>query len=134
MGFWRRLFGLEVAPTAASDQGATSAAVPAGRVPRSHASVPDYAAIVGEAGYQETLHQLSSVWDDVAGELNKEKERVQGAAIEMGRTFLHELGHIAVQAVIDSLSRRPVPRVSQLPVGAPRPEEPTTQIKPRAAA
>lgn len=82
----------------------------------------------------KTLHQLSSVWDDVAGELNKEKERVQGAAIEMGRTFLHELGHIAVQAVIDSLSRRPVPRVSQLPVGAPRPEEPTTQIKPRAAA
>ncbi len=81
----------------------------------------------------ETLHQLSSVWGDVAGELNKEKERVQGAVIEMGRTFLHELGHIAVQSVIDSLSRRPVPRVSQLPAGAPRPEEPT-QIKPRAAA
>lgn len=84
----------------------------------------------------KTIDQLSSVWGDVAGELTKEKERVQGAALEMGRTFLHELAHIAVQSVIDSLSRRPVRRVSELPA-APRPDEPTTQmkpLKPRAAA
>jgi hypothetical protein len=81
-----------------------------------------------------TLNELSSVWGDVAGELSKERARLQGAAFEAGRTFLHELAHIAVQSVIDSLGRRPGPRVSELSAGAPRPEAPATQTRPRAAA
>ncbi len=93
----------------------------------------------GQAGFMKetaakTVDQLSSVWGEVAGELSKERQRLQGAAIEVGRTFLHELGHIAVQSVIDALSRRPASRVPQLQAGGPRPEEPTTPMKPRAVA
>ena len=82
----------------------------------------------------KTVDQLSSVWSDVAAELSKERQRLQGAAMEVGRTFLHELGHIALQSVVEALNRRPVPAVPQSPAGSPRPEEPTTQMKPRAVA
>ena len=81
-----------------------------------------------------TVDQLSSVWGEVAGELSKERQRLQGAAIEVGRTFLHELAHIAMQSVIDALGRRPGSRVSQLPAGGPRTEESTAQLKHRAVA
>jgi len=65
--------------------------------------------------------------------LGKERERLQGAAIETARTFLQELAHIAVQSVVDSLTRRPPQGSSHLVTGGSRYGE-AAQNRPRAAA
>jgi hypothetical protein len=80
-----------------------------------------------------TFAQVSSLWGEFAGEFARERDRLQEAALETGRTFLQEMAHIALQSLVDALKRKPSAGVPRVTAGSPRPEEPP-QTRPRAAA
>ncbi len=50
--------------------------------------------------------QVRSLWEDFAGEFMQERERLHGAVLETGRTFLQAIAHSAVQSLVDSLKTR----------------------------
>jgi len=56
-------------------------------------------------GHPEIRRQLSTLWDDAIGELSRERTRLQEAALQIGRSFLRDLAHIAGQSLIDQLGR-----------------------------
>lgn len=67
----------------------------------------------GARGSFAALKQVSSLWGDFTGQFAKERERLQGAALQTGRAFLQDLAHIVAQSLIDALERRPSPRSSR---------------------
>ncbi|HEY6084807.1 MAG TPA: hypothetical protein VIU63_05390, partial [Nitrospira sp.] len=48
---------------------------------------------------------LFSVWESLAGELTKERSRLQEAVRQIGRSFFHDFIHIVGQSLIAQLSR-----------------------------
>jgi ElaB/YqjD/DUF883 family membrane-anchored ribosome-binding protein len=81
----------------------------------------------------KAVGEIKSLLGEFTDEFAKERERLKVAAIETGRTFLQELAHIAVQSLIDSLSRKPGARSAQLSDSTSRYEE-AAPTRPRAAA
>jgi hypothetical protein len=54
----------------------------------------------------DALTRASSVWDELTGQLARERERVMAAALETGRTFVQDLAHIVAQSLIDAMLER----------------------------
>jgi len=52
-----------------------------------------------------TWKQLSSLWDELTGELVQERDRLQQAALHAGRSLIQDVVRMAGQALIDRLSR-----------------------------
>lgn len=53
----------------------------------------------------EGFKQLASLWNDLTGELAKERERLQEAALQTGRWFIQDLSRIVARSLIDQLTR-----------------------------
>lgn len=48
---------------------------------------------------------LRTLWDDLTGEVLRERERLQNAVLYAGRSFIQDLVRIAGQSLLDQLSR-----------------------------
>lgn len=69
-----------------------------GRAPRARAAF---------FGGSDSLERVSSVWEELTGQLTRERERVLAAALETGRTFVQDLAHIVTQSLLDAVFQRP---------------------------
>lgn len=61
-------------------------------------------------GSLDSFDRVSSVWEELTGQLAQERERIVAAALETGRTFVQDMGHILAQSLIDAVLRRPPER------------------------
>jgi ElaB/YqjD/DUF883 family membrane-anchored ribosome-binding protein len=71
----------------------------------------------------EVLKPMTSLWNELTEEFTKERDRIQQAALQTGKAFVHDVGRIMVQSLVDSLTRpgaarpdgaRPVPRMNRM--------------------
>ena len=53
----------------------------------------------------EFLQPLQSLWDELRAEVIQERDRLQNAVLQTGRTFIHDLIRIAGQSLLDQLTR-----------------------------
>jgi len=62
------------------------------------------------SGALDLLKPMSMLWNDLTEEFRKERDRIQQAALETGKSFVRDVGRIMVESLVDSVSRPGVPR------------------------
>jgi len=62
------------------------------------------------AGAFDLLKPMSLLWNDLTEEFTKERERIQQAALQTGKSFVRDVGRIMVESLVDSVSRPGAPR------------------------
>jgi ElaB/YqjD/DUF883 family membrane-anchored ribosome-binding protein len=62
------------------------------------------------SGAFDLLKPMSMLWNDLTEEFRKERERIQQAALQTGKSFVRDVGRIMVEALVDSVSRPGAPR------------------------
>ena len=57
-----------------------------------------------QPGDSRALDQFDELWDELTGELTRERQRLQGAVLQVGRSFILDLVRIAGQTLLDQLA------------------------------
>jgi hypothetical protein len=66
-----------------------------------------------QAGILDAWKPLRTLWDDLIGEVQQERDRLQNAVLYAGRSFIQDIVSIAGQSLIDQLTQRGGQRVSR---------------------
>jgi len=53
----------------------------------------------------EMWKPMRALWDDLTGEVAQERDRLQNAVLQAGRSFIHDIIRMAGQSLLDQLSR-----------------------------
>ena len=64
------------------------------------------------SGALDLLKPMSMLWNDLTEEFRKERERIQEAALQTGKSFVRDVGRIMVESLVDSVSRPGAPRAT----------------------
>ena len=73
----------------------------------------------------EVRQQVSEAWGELTEEFERERIRIQAAAVEAGKSFVRDAARILVQSLLDSLARAESPSVRGRAAPDRLPESPT---------